>query len=183
MSEFEILYSKDGFTFVKNKKNNYQLTFQMENNQIVLSKIIDFNLIKLIYDLNGDIYEKVHLEKINENEAIMNILMKHLFEDLGLPQRFSYLHVTKQTNEDKITFVSNSIYSEHPQDMPENAQQLPINNIRCECNMITPHRMSFSFNVIFENYMIIPSFAEKMVGLILFKIFNRVKQFLENIKV
>ena len=46
------LYSKEGFTFIKNEKNNYILTFEMENNHIILSKIIDFNLVKLIYDLN-----------------------------------------------------------------------------------------------------------------------------------
>jgi hypothetical protein len=51
MGDFDILYSKDGFTFAKNSKNNYSLTFQMENKSIILSKIIDFSLVKLIYDL------------------------------------------------------------------------------------------------------------------------------------
>ena len=45
------LYSKEGFRFVKNENNNYNLSFEMENNHIILSKIIDFNLVKLIYDL------------------------------------------------------------------------------------------------------------------------------------
>jgi len=83
------LYSKEGFVFTKNEKNNYSLSFGMENNNIILSKIIDFNLVKLIYDLNNDIYEKVNLKIINDNEATINLLMRHLFEDLGLPQRFS----------------------------------------------------------------------------------------------
>ncbi len=182
MSEFEILYSKDGFTFVKNKKNNYRLTFQMENNDIVLSKITDFSLVKLIYDLNGDIYEKVKLEQINDNEATMCMLMRHLFEDLGLPQRFSYLHMTKMVTDNKITFMSKSINSERPEGMPDEAEQMPIKDMTCECNIITQHRMGFSCNIIFENYMNIPQFAEKMVGLILFKIFNRVKQFIENVR-
>ncbi len=181
MSSFEILYSKEGFTFVKQCKNNYALSFQMENNCIDLSKIIDFSLVKLIYDLNGDIYEKVHLEKINDNEAIMNILMKHLFEDIGLPQRFSYVHVLKNVDIEnhKITFISKSIYSDRPPDMPEHSEQLPIQNVTCECNILTPHQIKFSFHVAFEDKMNIPPFAEKMVGLILFKIFNRVKQFIE----
>ena len=62
------LYSKEGFTFIKNEQNNYSLTFEMENNHIILSKIIDFNLVKLIYDLNKDIYEKANIKIINENE-------------------------------------------------------------------------------------------------------------------
>ncbi len=182
MSETDILYSKEGFTFAKIKKNNYSLTFQMENKSIVLSQIIDFSLVKLIYDLNGDIYEKVNLQKIDDNQVVMNLLMKHLFEDLGLPQRFSYIHMIKTVENRKITFTSKSIYSERPEGMPQDAEQMPIKNMICECNIVTPHKIGFSCNVIFEDYMNIPQFAEKMVGLILFKIFNRVKQFIENVR-
>jgi hypothetical protein len=73
MSNSNILYSKEGFIFTKNDKNDYTLSFSMQNNSIVLSKIIDFKLIKLIYDLNGDIYEKINMNIINENEAIANL--------------------------------------------------------------------------------------------------------------
>jgi hypothetical protein len=154
----------------------------MENKSIILSKIIDFNLVKLIYDLNSDIYEKANLQKIDDNQAIVILLIKHLFEDIGLPQRYSYVHMIKQVHENKIIFTSQSIYSERPEGMPENAEQMHVKNMICECNIVTPHRISFSCNVIFEDYMVVPQFAEKMVGLILFKIFNRVKQFIENVR-
>ena len=45
----EILFEKDGLKFIKIKKNNYNLVFSMENKNIYLSKIIDFNLITLLY--------------------------------------------------------------------------------------------------------------------------------------
>ena len=93
MEQPEILYSKEGFEFLKVFKNKYSLKFSIENPNIILHKIIDFSLIKLMYDLNADIYEKINLEKINDNEAIMTILMKHLFEDLGLPQKFSHINI------------------------------------------------------------------------------------------
>ena len=182
MDEQNVLYTKEGFNFVKHRKNNYSLSFEMKNNNIILANIIDFTLVKLIYDLNGDIYEKVNLQKLDDNQAIMNLLMKHLFEDLGLPQRFSYVHMIKQVEENKITFTSQSIYSERPEGMPEDAEQMPIKNMICECNIITAHRIGFCCNIIFEDYMTVPQFAEKMVGLILFKIFNRVKQFIENVR-
>ena len=176
------LYSKEGFAFVKNIKNNYSLTFQMENNHIILAKIIDFNLVKLIYDLNSDIYEKVNLNIINDNEAIIILLMKHLFEELGLPQRFSYLHLKKTVGENNIKFVSQSIKSERPLDMPPDAELMPIQNMTCDCDIITPHKIKFTCNILFEPIMNIPPVAEKLVGLILYKIFNRVKQFIENVR-
>jgi len=182
MSELEILYSKEGFTFVKHVKNNYILNFQMENSNIILAKIIDFNLVKLIYDLNSDIYEKVKLEMINENEATVNLLMKHLFEDLGLPQRFSYLYMQKFIGENNIKFVSQSIKSERPIGMPDDAELMPVQNMTCDCEILTPHKIKFTCNILFESSMIIPHVAEKLVGLILYKIFNRVKQFIENVR-
>jgi len=176
------LYSKEGFTFVKNEKNNYSLTFQMENNNIILAKIIDFNLVKLIYDLNSDIYEKVKLEIINENEATINLLMKHLFEEIGLPQRFSYLSMKKTVGENNIKFIAQSIKSERPEGMPDDAELMPLENMICNCVIITPHKIKFMCNILFEPIMNIPQVAEKLVGLILYKIFNRVKQFIENVR-
>ena len=43
-------------------------------------------------------------------------------------------------------------------------------------------QVNFSFNVIFDGEMNFPPFAEKMVGMILHKIFKRVKQFIENVR-
>lgn len=182
MSEQNVLYSKEGFMFVKNLKNNYSLTFQMENNNIILAKIIDFNLVKLIYDLNNDIYEKVNLQILNENEATINLLMKHLFEELGLPQRFSYLHMKKFVTENNIKFISQTIKSERPEGMPDSAELMPIQNMTCSCDIITPHKIKFTCIMLFEPTMNVPPVAEKLVGLILYKIFNRVKQFIENVR-
>ena len=180
MNEANILYSKEGFTFLKNNKNNYSLKFNMKNNRIILSKVIDFSLVKLIYDLNNDIYERVKLEKIDDNNVIMTMLIRHLFENLGLPQRFTHVHMTKTVEPSKIRFTSVSINYERPEEMPENAEQMPIKTMICECEIVTPHHIDFSCNIIFENNMVVPQFAEKMVGLILFKIFSRVKVFIEN---
>jgi hypothetical protein len=182
MSEQNVLYSKEGFIFVKNLKNNYSLTFQMENTNIILAKIIDFNLVKLIYDLNTDIYEKINLQIHNENEAIINLLMKHLFEELGLPQRFSYLYMKKFVTENNINFILQTIKYERPEGMPASAELMPIQNITCSCDIITPHKIKFTCNILFEPTMNVPPVAEKLVGLISYKIFNRVKQFIENVR-
>jgi hypothetical protein len=177
------LFDKDGFKFSCLKKNHYSLTFTMENNNIIISKIIDFNLIKLIYDLNQDVYEKVNIQKINDNEIIATLLMKHFFEDLGLPQRFSFIRMIKIEEDKRITFNSKSIKDKRPPNMPEDSELMAIQDLTCICDIITPHKVNFSANIIFEPYMNVPPFAEKMVGMILHKIFKRVKQFIENVRV
>ena len=179
----KILYEKDGMKFTKLSDKKYSLDFSMENKNIIMANIIDFNLIKLIYDLNGDIYESVDFKKISENEVIVTLLMKHLFEDLGLPQKYSYLHMKKIVNNKQIIFRSQSIQSERPQGIPDDAELMAMKENIGICNIITPHKIHFSFTVLFEDYVKIPQFAEKMVGLILNKIFKRVKQFIENVRI
>jgi WD40 repeat protein len=179
----KILYEKDGMKFTKLENKKYSLDFSIENKNILMANIVDFSLIKLIYDLNGDIYENVELQKLNENEGVVTLLMKHLFEDLGLPQRYSYLHVTKTVTNNQIIFTSQSIYSERPQGIPDDAQLMAMKENIGICDIVTPHKVDFSFTVEFEDYVEIPPFAEKMVGLILNKIFKRVKQFIENFRI
>jgi hypothetical protein len=168
------------FSKIHDKK--YTLDFSMENKNILLANVVNFDLIKLIYELNGDIYESVNIEKISDNEATVVLVMKHLFEDLGLPQRYSYLHMKKNINNDnEIIFKSQTIYSERPKNIPKDSELMAMKENIGTCKIISPHKISFSFAVVFEDYVKIPQFAEKMIGIILNKIFKRVKQFIENI--
>ncbi|MFY7729924.1 MAG: hypothetical protein ACOVRN_10430 [Flavobacterium sp.] len=183
MTELEILYAKEGFTFAKHATNQYSLRFAITNDHMVLTKIVDFPLIKLIYDLNTDIYEYAHLTVINEQEATINLLMRHLFEDLGLPQRFSYLHVKKTAIDQCIQFTCTTIRSERPAQMPPDAELMPIQTMSCICRGYTNHRMECEMRVHFDDSMRVPAVAEKMVGMILFKIFKRVKQFIEDVRI
>lgn len=179
----EIILNKDGLQFIKYKKNNYSLHFVLENNNIILPNIMDFSLIKLIHDLNPDIYENVKFEKINENEVIANFLMKHFFEDIGMPQHFTFFHIKKNIEESKIVFNINSIKTHRPINMPPESELLDIKNLNITCNIVSPHQLIINFVIILEEHIMVPIFAEKMIGMIINKIFKRIKQFIENIRI
>jgi hypothetical protein len=183
MDQFEILFEKDGLKFTRVQKNNYQLEFTMENNNIYLSEIIDFNLIQLLYDLNKDIYEYVNLTKINDNEANILLVMTHFFDDIGLSQKYSYLNMKKINEPNKIIFKSESILSETPNHVPENAELMKIVESTNTCKIITNHKINFITDIKFEPNTNVPNFVEKLIGMILNKIFKRLKLFIENIKV
>jgi hypothetical protein len=179
----KVLFEKDNMKFTKVTDKKYCMTFSIENKNIILANVIDVNLIKLIYDLNPDVYESVLLEKISDEESIVTLLLKHFFEDLGLPQKYSYLHITKTCTNDTITFNSQSITSTRPKNMPVNAGRVAMKENIGVCEIITPHKVNFTFTVLFEDNIIIPAFMEKMIGIILHKTFKRVKQFIENITI
>ena len=179
----KVLFEKDNMKFTKIIDKKYSMTFSIENSNIILANVIDVNLIKLIYDLNPDVYESVLLEKISEDESIVTLVLKNFFEDLGLPQKYSYLHVTKTISNNTIIFNSQSIKSDRPPNIPEGAERVAMKENIGVCEIITPHKVNFSFTVIFEDNIVIPAFMEKMIGIILNKIFKRVKQFIENITI
>jgi hypothetical protein len=178
-----VLFHKDGLKFIKLNNNNYTIQFTMENTNIILSKVIDFSLISLIYELNQDIYEKVNIEKLYENEVNSTFLIKHFFEDIGLPQCFVFLNIQKRETENKIIFETKSIETHRPNNMPNEAELLNIKDMTINCEIITPHKILFHFNIVFDSNVIVPTFAEKMSGIIISKIFKRVKQFIENVRI
>lgn len=181
MDSTAILFNKEGLLFSRVAQNQYRLTFNIQNNNIILAQIIDFSLIKLIFDLNTDIYERVNVAPVSETEVVATLLMKHLFEDLGLSQRFSHIRVTKAVGERSIVFNAQSIKDVRPDGMPIDAEPVAIQELTCACNMVTQHTIAFVVDVVFDRGTTIPQFVEKIVGTILFKIFSRVKQFIENV--
>jgi len=183
MDQEAVLFNKEGFQFVRIMKNQYRLDFSIKNERIIIANILDFNLIKLIYDLNPDVYEYVNINQQNENEAIITLLMKHFFEDLGLPQRYSYMNMKRIVETNKIIFRSQSIRDIKPKNMPQDSELMNMKDLICNCVSETQHKVNFLVNVIFHENTIVPPFAEKMIGMILFKIFKRVKQFIENVVV
>ena len=180
MNTETVLFNKDNLKFTRKGSNHYSLEFIIENNNIELSKIIDFNIIKLIHSLNNDIYEKVNLDKKDDNNATVTILIKNFFEDVGLPQYFVHVDVTKNNTDDYILFEAQS-NNEKPQDIPKDIMQMKIYKLTTKCDIITNNKMSIVTNVVFDNKIKVPLFVEKMASLILNKIFKRLKQFIENL--
>ena len=178
-----LVFSKEGLNIIKNNKNNYSLLFSIENNNIYLPKIIHFNTINILCDLYHDLIEKYDLQiNENKNEAIIYILFKHLFEDLGLPHYYIYIHITKNITEnitENITFEFKSIKLN---DISIEVEPINITTGIVNCSIITSHKISIEWNILISN-IDIPECVEKILGLIIYKLFNRIKQFIENINI
>jgi hypothetical protein len=179
-----ILFKQNDFILKRLTIHHYISEFTIENKNIFLDKIINFDLMKLIYDLNPDIYIQTHIEKLNNDEAILTCILKHFFEDLGLPQKYSHMHMTKKIEGNNILFISKSITDYKPSIVPPKSSLLAINEMVCTCNVESPHKINFTFDINFDPKRKIPPLPViKLVGIILNKIFKRVKQFIENLRI
>jgi hypothetical protein len=170
-----------------NKVNigEYKIHFNLENNNIQLNNIIDFHLLKLLYDLNRDIYEKIDLKILDKNEAILLAINKHLFQDLGITQKYSLLKIKKNifTKENKIVFDLQSIKETHQVPVPEKAEQMPIEKFTIVCNVINEHKIEviIDFKIDIGLFQM-PDFVENALRKIFIKMFKRIKQFIDNIE-
>jgi hypothetical protein len=181
--EKEILYEKNGTKIIKNDNGNYNLSFSIENKNMILAQILNFDLIKLIYDLNKDICEKINLEKCDENVAVITILLKNLFEDLGLPQKYSFLHITKNEIKDRIIFDLETISIKKPDWINNDVELANVKSIKINCGIISPHKTQINCSIDFDEDSESPAFVQKMTVMMVNKIINRLKQFIENVAI
>jgi hypothetical protein len=91
--------------------------------------------------------------------------------------------MNKTMDENKIIFKSQSIKTHKPLNIPTDAELMSMNKMICICEILTPHKIAFSIDMTFDTETNIPLFVEKMMGVIIHKMFKRVKQFIENIRI
>ncbi len=179
-----IIVDKKDFKVIKNKTNDYSIMYNIKNKNIYLQKILNFSIIKLICDINKDVFEDCNFELINENEANVYILVKHYFKELGIPKRYLYLNAKIDITNNSIVFKLKTIYDKLPSinNFPDNVTILPMDNMIANCDITDHHNVVFINNIFFSASFDIPEFVEKFSLILLSKLFLRIKQFIENIK-
>ena len=181
------IIDKNGLQIIKVNNNNFKILFDVNNVNIILPKIINFEMIQLVYKLNPNIFESVELvnnDENDKNEIIIHSLLKDLFGDLGLPQFYSSIIVTKKSDNETnlITFTCKAFDNKDKQFLyPDDVTILPINDIKIICQIVNNHYVKVFCDVNLEDNHIIPQFAEKIIGNLIYNIFIKVKQFIENI--
>lgn len=179
-SNQKIIHQKNGIVIKLLDKNKYELSFEIENNNIILTKLINFNLMRVIYEVNKDIFDDFSLDIHSNNEADIYLSFKHFFEDLGFPKRYSLLHVNMHNETNSVIFTANTRYNIFLKNANANATILPIDNLEITCNIENAHKIKIVNVITFNSSFEIPGFVEKMSVQIFNKIFLRTKQFIEN---
>jgi hypothetical protein len=182
MNKNNVLFEKPNFKLIKHNKNNYFFNFFIENNFIDISKLIDFSFIKLVYQLNSDIYENISFTNIDENTIIATVVMKHFFQDLGIPQKYLHIAINKQINDNCIIFKSVPIIDNPLVNIPIEAEPIHIKYLTIECHCLSLNKINFETTILLDDNVNVPNVVENIIGSLVFKIFNRIKQFIDNVK-
>jgi len=196
LMEREII-NKNEVTLKKINASDYNIIFGMENAEVNLSYLITINLFKLIYDLNVDLFDTIQIEKINDSEATIFILFKDLLNDIGYAHFYFYFHIKQDLLASQFIItplsrpehiIGEPIAPQIAQHIAQQiaqpiAQQKSIEISKCILNytILNAHKIQFNIDVSLTSPSE-SSIIEKIICNILYKIINRVKQFVSTIK-
>jgi len=176
----KILLERNGIKFIKVTANKFNVTFVLENS-LDVRPLINLNLLKLIHDLNPDLFESFSVINSGENTQQIYMLFKDLFAELGIPQYYYHFSFTiKHSDPSLIKFIITPIDGEEK----NNAAALCVPLTSCELTCVLQNNIVGLFNIDVEinnTDLFNSAFFEKMVGMILYKVINRLKQFISTI--
>jgi hypothetical protein len=178
--EPKIIHKKNGIEMIKQKENNYQMHFLIENKLLQLEKVINLDLCKIIYEINKDFLEDFYLLKKDENNATIYYLFKHFFQDFGLTQKYTYINILMKKTDNQIVFTTENNNEKIMTEIKivKNSEILPIKKATIICSIINPHKTEITNTILFESNKKLPSFVEKFATNFFSKIFIRIKQFI-----
>jgi hypothetical protein len=170
------------YLLVRLATNKYRMTSTIENKKIYMKNLLNFNLINLIYQTNLDKFEKINLNIINEEDANVFLLMKHLFKEMGLKQRYFCFDIKKVEYDNGISFIltQNPEYGQQLNDC-SNAHLMPIKLMLYNFELVSLNKIKMTQYINFDPEVGLPSFLEPVFGIVIKTMFKQTKQFIEAI--
>jgi hypothetical protein len=180
----KILLDKNGVKFTKLTPDTFHIAFAVENS-LDVRPLINLNLLKLLHDLNPDLFESYADVNRHEAERHIYILFKDLFAELGIPQYYSNFSValsscsSSSSSSSTITFTITPLHNVDTDSTTLVA--VPLTHCELVCTLINNTLGQFNITARINNADLFNSFFEKMVAMILYKVVNRLKQFISTI--
>ena len=179
-NNYQLVCNKENMILKVNKEDNiYMLDFETKNNNFNLDDLMDFKIYNLIQKLNEDIIEKIEILKQNSNDEIeLLFIFKRFGRSAGIPQKYLLLKTVRQRMNNLILFTSEDCKYDVPIMKNHAAQRMDCKSAQLT---IIPYsnklRMNYKFSINMKEDL--PIYMENILGLMMKKIFYRLKQFIE----
>ena len=176
---------KDINLYKINEKDNifFELEFIISNPNIIIKNVVNFKLFELMAELNKDIIEKQIIINTEDNYIDLLITFNKFSDDLGINKQYYSTRTTLIEFDDKTVFSSNNInIDKNKIDLDFSRYNLiKDSNKVLEFNYLNTNTMKCKYNFSMAIDEDLPSYMENMLGLLMKKVFFRLKTFIENI--
>lgn len=182
LSENKIVcQKKDILLTLNNNTKIYNLNFNTSSKNFDLQNYINFNIYKLLFELNKDVVESIDIIKeLSINQANILIIFKEIGDSIKIPKNYIYITIHKNIINNEIIFES--VNNDNVSDIKNKINGcsksiceysvLKIKNF----NNILNFNYSFKFNIAFQE----SKFINNIISLLIKKVFYKLKLFIEN---
>lgn len=184
IDNFKQINSKTTVKLYKNKNNNsseYYLEFDIANTKYDLYTLIKTSIVTMLKEFNKDIIEDFI---INENEdktgGIINIYLHSINKDMGISKKYLSTNFSLVEKDSKIHVKSqlkdneNVIYKNN-----EKYKKITLNDFEAIIDYSNIHSSKFSILFDIDIHEDVPIYMINMRGLLIAKICNNLKNFIE----
>lgn len=174
---------------VKSPENDedvsFTLEFDLHNENIDLHNVLGFKLYELINTLNKDIVDDVIFSthpKDGKNYIESLVILKRFGEEFGIPQKYIYSKTNMIVDdEDTVRFVAEQLECPDNITLPNHCE--PVSAGKSTLKIVVTNnntaKVLYNFDLKLDDN--VPKYMEKMPGLLMKKMFMRLKTFIENL--
>lgn len=192
---FKKIDDKQNMLLEYNKDSNiYSLLFDINNKKNKnVNLLLDNSIYNLLKQLNPEIIYDVDTIITEKNENIILFIFTEIGKELGLKQKYMFLHNIKENKENKentIYFKTESIIKNEliEKQLLSNEILNKINSLQeIECKFANLTITLKENNIVNLHYLFninlnenLPKHLENMIGLLMKKVFLNLKLFIEN---
>ena len=176
-----IICKKYNIDLYKKDSSHFSLYLDIINPRIIIPNLINLEIYSLIAKLNTDVLERIQITNVfSENKISILFIFKRFGAEIGISQKYMHTLIEQQIEDNTITFRSKSIPL--TQEIPENCERVSSNNASLVVNISNPHDITISYDFHMDLNEDLPIYMENISGLLIKKIFLRLKVFIEGIK-
>lgn len=196
--QYMLICDKDSVYLSRDKPNHmYLIEFQSKNQKIRMDTMMTFDIYKLIYELNKDIFVSYHIAYPNPADPSRAEIMFIFKSAMGLGERYTHVnahmpHLLDSREEGKgyIVYIHSVNVPENGPSLlrhliPKRAEQIDSDNSNITIQ-VQPDGHGIQFYYMFKlilskpgDVISIPPFVEKTISIMMKTIFVRMKQFIE----
>ena len=184
-NETNNICTKNNIILSKSDMNDYTLNLRSNNNKINYRNIINFNIYKILGEVNPKNIESCELiEQLDLHKATFLFKFKAFGPDIGIPKKYMYLETTcNQISNNIIEYSSTNLTdTTNINSLIKGYEPITSNYSNLRITLLDENTIEVIYKFNIDINEVLPTFASNLIGLLMKKMFLNLKTFIENIQ-
>jgi hypothetical protein len=164
------------------KADQYSIRLSCYNNKYDLIKVLNYNLYKLLGELNLDLIERIDVsDENNEDTRDILFLFKSFGRELGLLKKYMFISTRREEANNTIIFRSvdkeNTVFNGS-----KKYEKITCYKSELIFKIINKHKIDIVYNFHIDLHEDLPKYMENLIGILMKKVLFRLKIFIEKME-